>query len=272
MATNNDDNKKLTVPPGKVTGEKDVRYFTIHHSVDGTGSQHYAPFDLGESKEASFDEWWSSTGGYKTREAHKKTELTTSLKYEHRGYNIGGHSQTGEASGQSFYNDTFSTTVVGDQGTDIGKNKYAGIVGTSTKPVGAGEVTRVIKTSANPRAESTSGDKNVDVEGSSYSSVGKSAVRVVKQDDVVIVNEGDHAMHVQKGNFDVQVTSGKLHLMTSGDDLIANSNVKVLLQVGSQSKITMDTSSIKLQVGGGSYIEITSGSIKMVSPRIDLNP
>jgi hypothetical protein len=59
--------------------------------------------------------------------------------------------------------------------------------------------------------------------------------------------------------------------MTSAAPLIANSNVKILLQVGAESKITMESSKIKLEVGGGSYIEITSGGIKMVSPRIDLN-
>jgi hypothetical protein len=271
MAINNDDNKKLTETPGKVTGERDVRYFTIHHSVDGTGSQQYSPFDLNESKEYSFDESWSSTGGYKTREAHKKGELSTSLQYETRGYNIGGSSITGETHGQSFFGDTFSQSVVGGAGMDIGGSSFLGVVGTSTQAFGAGIVTRVPKLSNNPRAESTSGDKNTDVEGSSYSSIGQSAVRVVKKDDVVIVNEGDHAMHVQKGNFDVQVTSGKLHLMTSGDELIANSNVKVLVEVGSQAKITVEPSTIKLQVGGGSYIEITAGGIKMVSPRIDLN-
>jgi hypothetical protein len=272
MAINNDDNKKLPETPGAVTGNKDSRYFTIHHGVDGTGSQHYAPFDLSESKQYSFDESWNSTGGYKTREAHKKTEMSTSCEYEVRGYCIGGSSVTGETHGQSFYNDTFSRTVVGGDGEDIGGSKYSGVAGPVIKSIGGGEMVRRTTGSLTPKVDSTSGDKNTDVEGSNYTSVGQSAVRVVKKDDVVIVNEGDHAMHVQKGSYDVQVTSGKLHLMTSGDELIANSNVKVLLQVGSLSKITMDPSKIKLQVGGGSYIEITESNIKLVSPRIDLNP
>lgn len=272
MAINNDDNKKLTETPGKATGEKDIRYFTIHHSVDGTGSQHYAPFDLNESKQYSFDEWWTSTGGYKTREAHKKGELSTSLQYETRKYNIGGSSITGESHGQSFFGDTFSQTVVGGAGMDVGGASFLGVVGTTTQALGGGTVSRVPKLSTNPRAESTSGDKNIDVEGSSYSSIGQSSVRVVKKDDVTIINEGDYAIHTQKGNYDLQVSEGKLHLMTSADDLIANSNVKILLQVGSQSKITMEPSKIKLEVGGGSYIEITSGKIELVSPRIDLNP
>ena len=271
MAINNDDNKKLPETPGSVTGKKDSRFFTIHHGIDGTGSQHYAPFDLEESKNNSFDENWSSTGGYKTREAHKKTELSTSCEYEVRGYCIGGSSVTGETHGQSFFGDTFSASVVGGAGMDIGQNYALGVVGTTVQDYGAGKIERVPKLSKNPRVESTSGDRNVDIEGSKYSSVGQSSVRVVKKDDVHIINEGDHAMHVQKGNFDAQVSQGKLHMMTLADDLIANSHVKIILQVGSDSKITVDPSTIKLQVGDGSYIEITAGGIKMVSPRIDLN-
>lgn len=271
MAINNDDNKKLPETPGKVTGQKDVRYFTIHHSVDGTGSQHYAPFDLGESKQYSFDESWTSTGGYQSREAHKKTEMTTSLRYEHRAHNIGGHSQTGEASGQSYFNDTFSATTVGDSGYDVGGNKFSGIAKNEVKARNGGLVETNNKNSSNPRAEYSSGDRNIDTDGSSYNSVGQSRVSVVKKDDVTIVSEGDKATHIQKGSYDLQVSTGKLHMMTSSDELIANSNVKVLLQVGPDAKITIDLTKIKLQVGGGSYIEITSGGIKMVSPRIDLN-
>ena len=59
--------------------------------------------------------------------------------------------------------------------------------------------------------------------------------------------------------------------MTSTDELIANSNVKILLQVGQNAKVTVEPAKIKLQVGGGSYIEITAGEIKMVSPKINLN-
>lgn len=271
MAINNDDNKKLPETPGSVTGKKDSRFFTIHHGIDGTGSQHYAPFDLEESKNNSFDENWSSTGGYKTREAHKKTELSTSCEYEVRGYCIGGSSVTGETHGQSFYNDTFFRTVVGGDGEDIGGSKYTGVVGPVIKSHGSGEVVRGNEGSKNPKVVSTSGDRNTIVEGSQYSSVEQSSVRVVKKDDVNIINEGDHAMHVQKGNFDAQVSQGKLHMMTLADDLIANSHVKIILQVGSDSKITMDPSKIKLQVGDASYIEITSSNIKLVSPRIDLN-
>lgn len=247
MAINNDDNKKLTDTPGKVTGEKDVRYFTIHHGVDGTGSQHYSPFDLEESKQYSFDEWWSSTGGYKTREAHKKTELSTSLEYETRGYNIGGKSFTSESHGQSFYGDTFSVSSVGDMGSDAGGNRHEG-----TKGFKAERSSSKISRRTSTDFISASEDRNEDYGANLHRSVKKDSVTTVGENDIKIVKGGDSALHVQSGNYDAHVSEkGRIY---TGNDLLIESATKITLKVGA------------------STIVITPSNITVRSARIDLNP
>ena len=250
MAVNNDDNKKLSKTPGSETGEKDVRYFTIHHSVDGTGSQHYSPFDLDESKEYSFDEWWSSTGGYKTREAHKKGELSTSLKYETRSYNIGGKSQTGETHGQSYFGDTYSISSVGDMGSDAGKNRYVGTKGFHSERSDS-KISKRGPGSDSHEFSSASGDRNEDFGANLHRSIKNDSVKTVGKNDITIIKDGDSALHVQSGNYDTHIAQkGRMY---SGSDLLIESGSKITLKVG------------------GSTIEITAGGIKMVSPRIDLN-
>jgi hypothetical protein len=272
MAKSNDSNKKLPKSPGEVTRSVDVRYLDIMLRADGKGSQSYSPYDFNEAKNNSFEESWTPMGSFTTRESHEKTELSTSMSYETRGYNVGGHSFTGEAHVETYVKDTNKLTVEGDNSKEIGKNDMLAIAGQRIKSVLGGTVENTAGgRSEAPTYRMSAGDHVQEHSGNDFKSFEKDSVQSVKGNKMTMIQEGDYAIHTQSGNFDLQVSSGKLHLMTSGDDLIANSNVKVLLQVGPNAKVTVDPAKIRLEVGGGSYIEITAGSIKMISPRIDLN-
>lgn len=272
MATENDSNKKLPKNPGSVSSQKDARYVEVRMSPDGRGSQTYSPYDFGEAKQASFQEQWTPMGSYQSDEAHAKGELHTSLKYESRDYIIGGVCSTVEGSAETYVQDTRKVTVEGDNAKEVGKNDLLAVANQRIKTVLAGTIENTAAgASKAPTYTMSEGDVVEERAGGSFRSLEGDDVCTVKMNYARIIGEGDHATHVQTGNYDVQVTAGKLHLMTSGDELIANSNVKVLLQVGPLAKITMDPSKIKLQVGDASYIEITTAGIKMVGPRIDLN-
>lgn len=270
MAKSNDSNKKLPKNPAEVTGAVDVRDVEVFLRPDGTGSQTYSPFEFSEAKQNSFHESWTPLGSYTTRESHEKTEMNTSMSYETRAYNVGGHSFTGEASVENYVKDTNKMTVEGDNSREVGKNDMSAVGGQKFSSVTEG--TANFTGSQAPTYVMSEGDYSQEHSGNYYQAFEKDSVQSVKGTKMTMIQEGDYAIHTQGGNFDLQVSKGQLHLMTSAGDLIANSNVKVLVQVGPQSKITVEPAKIKLEVGGGSYIEITSGEIKMVSPIINLNP
>lgn len=272
MAKSNDSNKKLPKNPAEVTGNRDIRDLEIILRPDGKGSQLYSPFEFSEAKNNSFEESWTPMGSYSTRESHEKNELNTSMSFETRSYNVGGHSFTSEAHVETYIKDTNKTTVEGDNAREVGGNDLSAIAKQKISSVLEGTITNTgAGKSQAPTYVMSEGDYTQEHTGNYYQGFEKDSVQSVKGTKMTMIQEGDYAIHTQQGNFDLQVSAGKLHLMTSADDLIANSNVKVLLQVGSQSKVTVEPAKIKLEVGGGSYIEITSGGIKMVSPRIDLN-
>jgi len=268
-----DTNKKLPVNPGKDILKADPRYLEINVSGDGGGYQINSPIDPSEAKKSFFKEQWTSSGTYESIQAdEKKGEVRTSLLKESRIYNTGGSSFTSEGSMETYVKDTRKDTTEGDISREVGGNEFIAVADQSIMTSKNGFIHNQAAGSSDATSYVMSeGDYVEERSGNYLSSTKGDDVKIVKGSYFRAIADGDVATHVQSGNFDLQVTSGKLHIMTSGDDLIANSNVKVLLQVGSNAKITMDPSMIKLQVGGGSYIEITSGGIKMVSPRIDLN-
>lgn len=288
MAKETDSNKKLPNPPTVDTDNKPINRIEVVQNADGKGSIVYAPFEKDEIEQYSFEEHWTPMGSFKTRASHEKKELVTRFNYETRDYNKGGHSSTHETHVESYIKDTRKVTVEGDSSKEVGRNNYEVTAGQKL----ASSLNATVENSAagddSPTYRLSSGDLIEEHTGSHFEVLKGDLIQNVTKNRHTTVQEGDYGCHVQAGNYDVQVVSGKLHLMTLGDDLIANSNVKVILQVGpiskttmepskiesqvgALSKITMDPSSIKLQVGGGSYIEITAGRIRMVSPRIDLN-
>lgn len=271
MAKETDSNKKLPNPPTVDTGNKPINRIEVKQNADGKGSIVYSPFEKDEIEQYSFEEHWSPMGSFKTRASHEKKELVTSFSYETRDYSKGGHSSTHETHVESYIKDTRKVTIEGDNSKEVGRHNYEVTAGQKIASSLNATVENSAAGNSGPTYRLSSGDLIEEHTGSHFEVLKGDLIQNVTKNRHTTVQEGDYGCHVQAGNYDVQVVSGKLHLMTLGDDLIANSNVKVVLQVGPLSKITMDPSSIKLQVGGGSYIEITAGGIKMISPRIDLN-
>lgn len=254
------DDDEIVPKKGFTTGEQDI-----------LGSKFFKYASPSEPEKFSYQKTWAS-GSYETLQYdNSKVEIRTSLNPgEIRNYTAGGSSSQTDGHHDTNVESTSRINVMGDIGISA-KTTYQ----TSTEGAiiahNRFKKEFVVAASDSVSFNGSFGDQVNEHSGNWHESFEKDHVQAVTGNKITMVNEGDYAVHVQKGGFDAQVSEGKLHLMTVGDDLIANSNVKILLQVGSQAKITIDPSTIKLQVGGGSYIEITAGGIKMVSPRIDLN-
>ena len=267
-----DTNKKLPVNPGQDLSQQDARDLEIFLSADGRGAQIHAPGDFDKAKKSAFKEQWTPMGSYETDQAHEqKSEVKTSLSKETRDYNTGGSSFTAEASVETYVQDTRKDTTEGDISREVGGKELVAVADQTIMTTRNGSVQNQAADSDATTYIMSEGDIVEERSGGSFKSIEGDDISTVQQNYVRVIGSGDHATHVQTGNYDVQVTSGKLHLMASGNELIANSNVRVLLQVGPSSKISIGPLEIKLQVGETSYIQITPDGIKMVGPRIDLN-
>lgn len=256
------DDDEIVPEQGWVTGEQDI-----------LGSKNFKYANPDKPEEFSTQKV-SATGSYETTQYDKsKKEIVTTLDVgERRGYIAGGSSQQVDGHKDTNVESTSRENVTGDKGVSS-KASYEGVTNGKYSAISGSYYTFTVGT----RSESknfcgTDGDCVQEHSGNWHEAFEKDQVQAVKKNKITMIEEGDYAIHTQKGNFDLQVSQGKLHLMTSASDLIANSNVKILLQVGQNAKVTMEPAKVKLQVGDNSYIEITSGGIKMVSPRIDLNP
>jgi len=240
-----DPNAKFPKTPGQdpERSKLDARYVESFSSLDGAGHQKFHPQSHEEALQLSFEEHWNPTGGLKTIAAHpQQIEIITQLSYDTRNYNINGFSQTGEASGQIFYNDTMSISAGGDVGIDT-KGKIIQASARERIDISGGSVSRVPVGSDNHKFESTAGDKTQVLDGNLHSTYKEDRVVAVGKNDINMVNEGDYAMHVQSGNWDTDIA--KKARFYSGDDILIESETKITLKVGN-SRIIIEPNHIQI--------------------------
>ena len=271
-----DTNKKL--PKHGWDDEEIVpKYGTTYGQRDLLGRQELYYSNPAEPENYSYQKF-DPSGSYETLQKDKsKNEIRTTLHTgETRGYTAGSSSENTDNHKDIKVGATSRKDVTGDDSSAAGgKSLMISQKGKIESVGGFSQVFTVGKKNS-PLAmtktfNGTDGDQVCEHSGNWHEAFEQDHCAAVTGNKITMIEKGDYAVHIQKGGYDMQVSEGKLHLMSSGDDLIANSNVKVLLQVGTNAKVTVEPASIKLQVGDGSYIEITAGEIKMVSPIINLN-
>ena len=265
-----DDNKKI--PPtkqdeGEVTAK--APWTTGWQDVLGNKEITYAS---AKDPTKYYTEKVRASGSYETvNYDDSKSEIITKFNPgERRDYCGGGNSTQVDGHDDHNVESTFRTNVAGDFGISS-KTSYQTSTEGSIIAHNRFKKEFVVAASDSVSFNGSFGDQVNEHSGNWHESFEKDHVQAVTGNKITMIKEGDYAIHTQSGNYDLQVSEGQLHLMTSAGNLIANSNVKVLVQVGSQSKVTVEPAKIRLEVGSGSYIEITSAGIKMISPRIDLN-
>lgn len=265
--------KKGKKPIDGLSEEKlKIRYPWIQGSQDALGGMSISSGDP-NNPEDLFEAKVAATGSTTTREYDKENkEYNLSLNVgEIRSYTAGSTSVHNDGHSDVNSESTIRQTSKGDSSLNC-KTRYTVITEGNVQAVREFCKEFCTSQSESKSFRGTFGDQVCEHSGHWHEAFEKDQVSAITKNKITMIREGDYAIHTQKGNFDLEVTSGKLHLMAKGNDLIANSNVKVLLEVGNQSKVTVQPASIKLQVGAASYIEITAGKITIKSPIIDLNP
>lgn len=258
------DDDEIQTEQGWVTGEQDIL---------GSKSFKYAHPD--KPDDFSLQETLA-TGSYRTVQFDSnKKQIETSFNIgQNHAYTAGGKSTQVDGHIDKNGESTIKTNSAGDNG-ETAKTKFAGYTDKHIVIAEASTFKATVALSgasgATKSFATTYGDNVNEHTGNWHEGFERDHVSAVTGNKVTMIKEGDYAIHTAAGNYDLQVSKGQLHLMTSAGNLIANSNVKVLLQVGAMSKVTVEPARVRLEVGGGSYIEITAGKITLKSPRIDLN-
>lgn len=224
------DNKKLPVDPwSDATIEPEYGYIKGYRNLLGG---HHFTFYNPEAPEKASSQTLDATGSYETRQHDdSKKEIITKLQPgEVRDYTSGGTSTHNDGHTDTRGMSTDRQVVDGDQGLQVGRNKYASVAGTnietareSAKNIGFGaSESRNFEMSAGDEVSEHSGNKHVGYE--------KDYVISVKKNLIQMINEGDYAQHVQAGNWDTHVKQ-KVRFYAD-DDILIESATKITIKVG----------------------------------------
>lgn len=243
-----DHNKKLPVDPWS---EKDIelKYPWVYGEQDNLGGVSFKYRNLKEpDKNSSLT--INPSGSYETvqQDADRK-EIKTSLNPgETRTYTGGGSSTQTDGHSDENNESTKRTTVAGDFGLQGAKNLLQGFAENVIQG-SKNQSTFTMGASESKVYQASKGDIIKDHSGSEHSSYEGDKVTTVKGNNINMIQEGDYSLHVQAGNYDVQVqTKGRIK---TDSDLLIESTTKINIKVGSSEIIITD-----------GEITIKSGSIK----------
>lgn len=253
-----DTNKKL---PEHAWDTEEVvpKYGTIYGFQGILGEHKFVFSNPAEPENYSYQEV-DASGTYKTLQKSKeKVEIQTCLDVgEKRSYCAGGTSNHCDGNVDQKNMSTSRKDTVGDDGESIGGKKFVTHVQGQYRVAGSADANFVLDSQqASPLSKTksffaTDGDRIYEHDGDDNSAYTGDYVQAVTGNKISMVEKGDYAVHVQKGNYDCHVAAnGRIY---TDKDLLIESGTKITLKVG------------------GSTIEITPSNITIKSARIDLNP
>ncbi|CAB4162783.1 hypothetical protein UFOVP787_114 [uncultured Caudovirales phage] len=241
------ENKKLPEKVGPNKSEPIYPYYRVEETTNGKKTVSYDnPNKPDEAWEFSF----GHAGDYETRQFEKDYKgVTTKLSHQTHSYATEGKSEQVDSHNDRSGEATDNKNVAGDTASASGKTSMEG----SQKKVSANKEGSFSSTTEGNSNEFVKGDKLQNREGSEYNSIEGDEIKSVGGNKIQIIQNGEFQTHVQDGNMDTRVESGKYKTYSS-DEMILESATKITLKVGS-STIVIDTNSITI-----------------TSSRIDLNP
>lgn len=202
----------------------------------------------------SFDQTFNHDGSNKTNLALDSKDNGVSYSLENHGlsYNLGGKSNTSEG-GADNRNRIENNNTEGGKQTSAGGGIGTASGGPIVQASAGGCASGVCGASLADNYRYVSGDNTVRYEGSEYIHRDGNSMTTMGGSKYEVVKDGEWGLHVQSGNWDIQVDAGQGRLF-----------VQQPLLVESPTMITFKV--------GGSTITMEPGKITLVSARIDHNP
>ena len=257
-------NKKLE--DGPWDERKKPEYPWVRGEADVNGGTNFVYANPEKPEESSRVEFRHDGSFIANEYDDEKKGLTNQLTHEDRSYVSGGSSKNTDGHNDVKVHATGREDVKGDYGRSTGGDQYDGTGGKVIAGAKEGSFTN----DADGNTYKTSkGDVVSEHTGSNFSSLEGDQISSVKGNKIDIVSDGEYQTHVQGGNMDTRVESGKLQIY-SGDNMNVNTAAQAEYRSIGDMLITSD-SKITIKVGGSEII-ITSDNITIKSARIDLNP
>lgn len=193
------------------------------------------------------------TGSFETVDmSSDKKEIRNSLFVgETRNYTGGGSSSQVDGHQDNNTESTFRINVAGDLGTST-KTFYHTSTEGSVIAHNRYKKEFVVAASDSKSFSGSFGDQVNEHDGNWHEGFKKDHVQGVAGNKITMVEKGDYAVHVQKGNYDAHI--GARGRIFSTADMLIESKTTITLKVGA------------------STIVIGPSNITITSPRIDLNP
>ena len=258
-------------------GRAEPEYPWVGGSQDHLGNRVITYADP-EKPDQAFVERIKYDGSFTINEANG---LKNEFNKEVRSYTSGGDSHNTDGQKAVYGKSNFNLAFAQDVGFTAGGTTYKG---SGEKEIGGTAQGSFQNDTGGNSYKTSNGDMVSEHTGHIHSHNDGDNVQSTTGTRYEIVNEGEYAIHVQGGNMDTRVESGKLQLY-SGDAMVVNTastmkmistgamsiNSTATMTVGATGDITIESKSkLTLKVGGAS-IEISSAGVKVVGTRIDLN-
>jgi hypothetical protein len=255
MAKSDETNNKLP-KPAPMTVKPEYPYVYEEQTLNGKKITRH---DNPNKPEESFESTFNHDGSFETKQISEDYKgLTTGLSHEARTYVSGGSSSHIDGNHDTSVESTSNENVKGDKSSGVGKTLMTG----AERAVG-GTSEGSFHNDANGNTYKTSqGDMISEHTGSEYNSVDGDKCISISGNRIEMV-DGECSLHVQSGNMDTRVESGKAQIY-SLSDMTFESASKITLKVGTTT-IVISSGEITATVGGinGKGISIKSDGVRI---------
>jgi hypothetical protein len=255
-------NKKLEDGPWGEGGRKQTEYPWVRGEADVNGGTNFTYANPKKPEDSSSVTFRHDASFVANEYDSEKKGLTNQLNHENRSYISGGSSVNTDGHDDKKCHATLNEDVVNDRGKATGGNMFDGVGG---QRIGGAQQGAFENNAEGTTYKTSKGDVVTEHTGSEYNSLEGDKISSIKGNKIEIVSDGEYQLHVQGGNMDARVESGKLQIY-SGDAMIVNTASTALYKSIDDMTVTSD-SKITLKVGSSEII-ITSGEITFKSGAI----
>lgn len=213
---------------------------------------HFIRYANPDDFEGAFTEDFRPDTGYNISRngPEKEGGVNISLNHHVRNYASRGTSSHGDGHNDFSTEASNRSNVRQDSGSSTAGDSYSGTGGVSIAAARGGSVNdsttgSTFMSSDGDLINEYVGDINSNYEGDLTRSISGNEHTMISSSQTG-KGSGEWGLHLQDGNGDIQVEKGKFRIKTVGDNLILDSTVKIIIQVGSSS-ITLEPGQITVK-------------------------
>ena len=259
--TDKNGNKKLPNDPIDQGVTPTYPWDPVEMDVNGAYVRKYSNPDDASN---AFVEKMDHDGSYEITQA---SGLKSKLSGDVREYVTGGSSHAVDGHVDTSTGGSVSHVVEGEHGVQSKGSMYVATGGAHVVAAAEGTVQHDVGSAAN-HLKSASGIASEVYDDNHFSYVGKDKQEVIVGTQVVIIQSGENALHVQAGNMDTRVENGKYQVYSGGDmNIICGGTLTIKNSQG----VSITISGTNISVNAPSSVSINASSASVSAQNITLS-